>query len=176
VTKRVQRFDLAADVGYHAFALQESDDAVLPVLFPDGFQQGVFLRSWPGRLDFYSGGHTHTAAVAAEVWDGPPLAEDPGGWDEQAEAEFESSSGEVAVWSMSLGRTEEAFALGRAGVWRVRASCRGRAAAAALSELEGTGEGVEQYLLQFWPAGPCRAGVGAERSAPMERSGHDAQR
>jgi hypothetical protein len=38
------------------------------------------------------------------------------------------------------------------GLWRVRVSCTGRAQAAALSEGEGTGAGVEQYLVQFWPA------------------------
>ncbi|MEU1534968.1 hypothetical protein [Streptomyces fagopyri] len=38
------------------------------------------------------------------------------------------------------------------GSWRVRVGCVGRAAAAALSEGEGTGLGVERYLVQFWPA------------------------
>ncbi|PLW65314.1 hypothetical protein C0036_27190 [Streptomyces sp. DJ] len=149
-----QRLHVEADVGYHAFALQESDDAELPVPFPDDFRQGLFLNSFPGRLDFYSAGHTHTASLTIEVWDGRPPEPDLSDWDEQAEAGFDSSSGEVAVWSMSLGRTDEAFTLGSAGPWHVRASCRGRAEAAALSEGEGTGEGVEQYLVQFWPAKP----------------------
>jgi hypothetical protein len=143
---------LSADVGYHAFGLQESDDAELPVPFPDGFARGVFLNAFPGRLDIYSAGHTHTAAVDVEVWDARPPAQDRAAWDEQAEADFESSSGEVAVWSMSLGRTEEVFALGSPGPWRVRVSCAGRAEAASLSEGEGSGEGVERYLVQFWPA------------------------
>ncbi|MEU1277247.1 hypothetical protein [Streptomyces sp. NPDC005805] len=147
----VQRLVLPADVGYHAFALQESDDGDLPVPFPDDYEQGVFLNAFPGRLDFYSGGHTHTAALTVEMWDGPAQPEDAARWDEQAEADFRSSSGEVAVWSMNPGRTEEVFTLGSPGRWRVRAHCAGRAEAAALSEGEGTGEGVEEYLLQFWP-------------------------
>ncbi|MEU9337989.1 hypothetical protein AB0D49_33325 [Streptomyces sp. NPDC048290] len=149
----VRQYRLKADVGFHAFGLQESDDADLPTPFPDDFEQGVFLNAFPGRLDFHSAGHTHTALVDVEVWDGPPPQRDPSGWDEQGEADFVSSSGEVAVWSMSLGRTEEVFALGGAGRWRVRAGCTGRARAAALSEDEGTGEGVERYLVEFWPAG-----------------------
>ncbi|MFJ1975323.1 hypothetical protein ACIO93_42660 [Streptomyces sp. NPDC087903] len=152
MSELVRQYQLSADVGYHAFGLQESDDGDLPVPFPDDFERGVFLNAFPGRLDLYSAGHTHTASLAVEVWDGQPPALDPSGWDEQAEADFESSSGEIAVWSMSLGRTEEVFALGACGLWRVRVGCTGRAAAAALSEGEGTGEGVERYLVQFWPA------------------------
>ncbi|MEU6521996.1 hypothetical protein ABZ892_03920 [Streptomyces sp. NPDC046924] len=154
MTELVQRLHLEADVGYHAFALQESDDGDLPVPFPDDYEQGVFMNGFPGRLDFYSGGHTHTATVIVEVWDEQPPAQDISAWDEQAEAEFESVSGEVAVWSGSSGRTEELFALGSPGPWRVRAYCAGRAEAAALSEGEGVGEGLETYLVQFWAAKP----------------------
>ncbi len=148
---RQQRVD--AYVGHHAFGLQESDDGELPMPFPDDYESGVFLNGFPGRLDFYSGGHTHTATLIVEVWDGPPPEQDPSAWDEQGEAEFESTSGEVAVWSGSVGRTET-FALGSPGWWQVRAHCVGRAEAAALSEGEGTGYDVERYLVQFWPAKP----------------------
>ncbi|WP_185930927.1 MULTISPECIES: hypothetical protein [unclassified Streptomyces] len=88
------------------------------------------------------------------MWDGPPPQEDPADWDEQAEAEFESTSGQVAVWSMHTGRADDVIVLeGSGGSWRVRVSCAGRAEAAALSEGEGTGHGVERYLIRFWPAG-----------------------
>lgn len=46
---------------------------------------------------------TCRAAVAVEVWDGPPAQQDPAGWDEQAEADFESVSGEVAVSTRASG-------------------------------------------------------------------------
>ncbi|ELS58882.1 hypothetical protein STVIR_0135 [Streptomyces viridochromogenes Tue57] len=88
-----------------------------------------------------------------EVWDGAPPPQDPGDWDEQAEADFESTSGQVAVWSMHTGRMDDVITLADAGgSWRVRVSCVGRAEAAALSEGEGTGVGVERYLIEFWPA------------------------
>ncbi|CAL9294854.1 hypothetical protein SUDANB66_02400 [Streptomyces sp. SudanB66_2053] len=35
--------------------------------FPDDYESGVFLNGFPGRLDFYSGGHTHTATLIVEV-------------------------------------------------------------------------------------------------------------
>lgn len=149
----VRQQHLDADVGYHGFGFQESDDGDLPVPFPDDFTQGVFLNAFPGLLDICSGGHTHTAAVTVEVWDGEPPGQDPSRWDEQAEAGFESTSGEVAVWSMGLGRADDVVTLADSGgSWRVRVSCAGRGEAAALSELEGTGEGVEKHLVQFWPA------------------------
>ncbi|MFF3312831.1 hypothetical protein [Streptomyces sp. NPDC002952] len=148
----VRQLHLDADVGYHGFGFQESDDSDLPVPFPDDFAQGVFLNAFPGRLDIYSAGHTHTASVAVEVWNERPPMPDPAAWDEQAEADFVSTSGDVAVWSMSLGRADDLITLADSGgVWRVRVSSRGRAEAAALSEGDGTGHGVEKYLVQFWP-------------------------
>lgn len=153
MAKLVRQQAVDAFVGFYAFGLQESDDADLPVPFPDDFNFDVFLNTHPGRLDITSGGHTHTATVSVEVWDGPPPAQDPADWDEQAEADFESTSGAVAVWSMYVGRTEDLITLADSGgSWRVRVRCAGRAAAAALSEDEGTGHGVERYLVQFWPA------------------------
>ncbi|WP_128431660.1 hypothetical protein [Streptomyces cyaneus] len=149
----VRQQHVDAHVGNHGFGFQESDDGDLPVPFPDDFEQGGFLHAFPGRLDIYSAGHTHTASVAVEVWDGQPPAQDPAQWDEQAEAAFESISGEVAVWSMDLGRADDVITLADSGgSWRVRVSCTGRDEAAALSEGEGTGHGVEKYLVQFWPA------------------------
>ncbi|WP_328835087.1 hypothetical protein [Streptomyces europaeiscabiei] len=151
----VRQQEVDAYVGFHAFGLQEADDAELLVPFPDDFDFGVFLSTHPGRLDITSGGHTHTATVTVEVWDGVPPPQDPAEWDEQAEADFESASGEVAVWSMYTGRTDDLITLADSGgSWRVRVSCAGRAAAAALSEGEGTGHAVERYLVQFWPAQP----------------------
>jgi hypothetical protein len=54
---------------------------------------------------------------------------------------------------MHTGRSDALITLADVGgSWRVRVSCAGRAAAAALSEGEGTGHDVERYLVQFWPA------------------------
>ncbi|MFF9607863.1 hypothetical protein ACF1GY_37370 [Streptomyces sp. NPDC014684] len=150
----VRQQQVGVFVGYHAFGLQESDDAVLDLLFPDDFDFGAFLSTHPGRLDITSAGHTHTAAVTVEVWDGSPPAQDPAGWEEQAEADFESVSGQVAVWSMSLGRMDDLITLAETGgSWRVRVSSSGRAAVKTLAESEESVEGVEHYLVQFWPAG-----------------------
>ncbi|MFF7205521.1 hypothetical protein [Streptomyces sp. NPDC008141] len=140
-------------MGYHAFGLLEYDDADLPVAFPDEFDFSVFLSAHPGRLDITSGGHTHTATADVQVWDAAPPSTDPARWDAQAEADLESASGRLAVWSMHTGRMDDVITLADSGgSWRVRVSCAGRAEAAALSEGNGTGFGVERYLIQFWPA------------------------
>ncbi|UUU35829.1 hypothetical protein JIX56_41620 [Streptomyces sp. CA-210063] len=153
MAKLVRQQQVDAYVGFHAFGLQESDDTDLPVSFPDDFDFDVFLSTHPGRLDITSGGHTHTATVDVEVWDGPPPQQDLTDWDEQADADFTSTRGQVAVWSMHTGRSEDLITLADSGgSWRVRVSCTGRDAAAALSEGEGTGHGLERYLVQFWPA------------------------
>ncbi|WP_055564731.1 hypothetical protein [Streptomyces atriruber] len=148
---REQRFDVFVD--NYAFAFVESWDADLPVEFPDGFDAGVFVNAFPGRIDVGSAGNTHTAAVTVQVWGGAPPVEDSAGWDAQGEAGFASVSGDVAVWTPSLGRTDDLVELGGKGAWRVRVHGAGRAAVAALRESEEPVVGVERYLVQFFPAG-----------------------
>ncbi len=83
---------------------------------------------------------------------------------EQAEADFESTSGQVAVWSMHTGRMEDVIRLADSGgSRRVRVSCAGRAEAAALSASEDTAAGVERYLIRFWPVVAQRAWSCGER-------------
>ncbi|MFG2604795.1 hypothetical protein ACGFT2_14780 [Streptomyces sp. NPDC048514] len=140
-------------VSGYAFGLQESDDACLDLLFPDDFDFGTFLSAHPGRVDVTSAGHTHTASVTVEVWDGPAPVRDPAGWEQQAETDFESVSGRVAIWSMDVGRLDALITLAdQGGSWRVRISSSGRAEVRALAESEESIEAVERYLVQFWPA------------------------
>lgn len=149
----IQRVRFGADVGYHSFCLQESDDAALPVPYPHDAAFGQFLTVFPGRIDIFSAGHTHTAVVTAEVWDASPPAEDRERWDEYGECDYVSTSGVVAVWSMSLGRTEHSVTLSDKGAtWQVQVYCAGRAEAERLSAETGTAEGVERYLVRFWRA------------------------
>ncbi|MFJ3174329.1 hypothetical protein ACIPJK_26570 [Streptomyces roseus] len=140
--------ELDVRVEFRSFGFQESDDAAVPVPFPDESSWGVFLQGHLRRFDVFSAGHTHTAAVKARVWDGAPNAED-GEWDEQGEIDFESVSGEVAVWGS--GRSEDRIRLGRGGMWRVRVRCAGRAEVACITRDEGTAYGVERYVIDFWP-------------------------
>ncbi|MFF3762783.1 hypothetical protein ACFYYR_01615 [Streptomyces sp. NPDC001922] len=108
------------------------------------------LESREGRLVLRSGGHTHRASVTAEVWDGtPPKDERP--WEASAEAEWLCPSGEVSLWSYG-GPSDPVVELGEAGLrWRTRAYVTGQERVRELAQQE-VPAGVEQFLLQFWPA------------------------
>ncbi|MGW7080461.1 hypothetical protein [Streptomyces sp. NPDC054866] len=149
----VQELRLDVFVDSFAFAFQESWDADLPVEFPDAFNADVFVNAFPGRVDVCSAGHTHTAAVSVQVWGGDAPVEDGAVWDVRGEVGFDSVSGDVAVWTPSLGRTDDLIKLGRKGPWRVRAHCTGRAELAGLRESPEPVVGIERYLVQFFPAG-----------------------
>lgn len=139
--------DLPVRVTFHGWSIQESDESVVPVPYPDEGGEPGFLRAFPGRVDIRSAGHTHTAAVRVECFNAP--VEAPAGeWDISEEAEFISSSGEVAVWSD--GRDEE-FTLPEPGRWRLRVLCAGRQEVERLTRDIGVAHRVERYLLQFWP-------------------------
>ncbi|OEJ35209.1 hypothetical protein [Streptomyces subrutilus] len=140
--------DLDVRVEFRSFGFQESDDSVVPVPFPDDFQWGVFLQGHVRRFDVFSAGHSHTASLAVRVWDSPPDS-GAGDWDEQAETDFESVTGDVAVWGS--GRSEELIRLARPGMWRGRVRCAGRAEVASVTQSEGTAYGVERYAIDFWP-------------------------
>ncbi|MEV6757103.1 hypothetical protein [Streptomyces sp. NPDC051214] len=149
---RVQRLYVLVDS--FAFSFQEFWDADLPIEFPDAFSADAFVNAFPGRVDFCSAGHTHTAAVTVQVWDADPPVEDGVAWEVRGEVGFESVSGDVAVWTPSLGRTDDLIELGGKGRWWVRAHCTGRAEVAELRESPEPVVGVERYLVQFFPARP----------------------
>lgn len=139
----IRQYEIDAAVAYHGFCFQESDDGDVPVPFPDDYRFGMFLNAFPGRLDVFSGGHTHTAAVTAQVWDGLPPQEDPADWDEMAEADYESRSGDVAVWSMGEGRQDDLITLADgSGPWRVGVCCTGRAEAERLCQFSAVHRGT----------------------------------
>ncbi|MFF8604102.1 hypothetical protein ACF065_33925 [Streptomyces sp. NPDC015232] len=141
---------LDVEVAFRGFGFQESDDSAVPVPFGDGYEWGVFLQQHERRFDLFSAGHTHTASVEVRVWASAPSAA-VGEWDEQAEVDFESTTGDVAVWTMTLGRSNHLIRLGRSGWWRVRVGCTGRDEVARVTQTEGVAYGVEKYVIDFWP-------------------------
>ncbi len=146
----IRRQEYPVNVDYNGWALQDFDDTQVPVLFPEGFESGTFLTAHPGRLDFYSAGHTHTASLTVEIWDGEP-AVPTGEWDEAALASIVCSSGKLRARGMAAGPMLEAIELSDGpGVWTVRVVCAGREAAAAQTQ-HGVVHGVERYIAQFWP-------------------------
>ncbi|WP_310727229.1 hypothetical protein [Streptomyces sp. N2A] len=150
MSQLVRQQKLQVRVAYHSFALQDSDDMSLAVPYPDENEFGKFLNVFPGRLDFHSAGHTHTAAMTVEVWDGRPDEWADADWEAHEEARFETACGELAVWGMQ--RADEVVFLGpTSGRWRVRVGSKGRAEVERVTEDVGVANGVERWLLQFYP-------------------------
>ncbi|MEU7665029.1 hypothetical protein [Streptomyces lincolnensis] len=137
-------------VDYNGWALQDFDDTQVPMLFPEGFEGDTFLAAHPGRLDFLSAGHTHTASLTVELWDEEP--EPPAGdWDETASARIACSSGKLRATGVAGGPMPWTIELSRGmGVWLVRVVCAGRAEVFTQAQ-RGVVHGVERYVAQFWP-------------------------
>ncbi|MEV0370539.1 hypothetical protein AB0I10_12015 [Streptomyces sp. NPDC050636] len=146
----VRQQQLNVHVTYHQFCFQESDESCVPVEYPDGFEWGKFVNVFPGRIDVFSAGHTHTASVGVEVWDSQPPEPKRELWDEVEEVTVESATGQLAVWDM--GRSDDLVWLGSSGgTWRARMHCKGREETKRITEQDGSVEGVEKYVVQFWP-------------------------
>lgn len=146
----VSREEVPVEVDFYGFALQDFDDAQVPVPFPEDFERGPFLTPHQGRLDFTSGGHTHTATLVIEVWDREP--DMPAGeWEESATAEISCSSGQLEARGVAGGPMPEPIRLSDQGaVWKLRAMSNGRAEVRIQAQ-HGVPDGVERYVLQFWP-------------------------
>ncbi|MFJ3019557.1 hypothetical protein ACIPH4_01165 [Streptomyces tendae] len=143
----VQRVRVLVD--YYGLCLQDADDAWLPAMFPEGFAAGDFGTEMPGRIDLTSAGHTQHVAATAEVWEHePPLLEGP--WDKTATARIECRSGTLRLWSMGGPGLEDITLPSAPATWNARIFCTGRQEAAAASR-DGVPDGVEQYVVQFWP-------------------------
>ncbi|MFI2740955.1 hypothetical protein [Streptomyces sp. NPDC018711] len=110
------------------------------------------MHTRPGRVDIESAAHTHTAVMTAQVWDAEPPVDDTRAWEEQAETTLRCQTGSLQVWGVTCGPVAQEIELGTPGTeWNVRVLSTGRAAAAKAVEEEGVAEGIETYLVQFWP-------------------------
>ncbi|WP_189135308.1 hypothetical protein [Wenjunlia tyrosinilytica] len=143
-------------VDYYALCLEEADDELVPVPWPDDWEGvgggGPFLTARECRLDIVSGGHTHTARVEAEIWDAQPDPDVSTLWEAQAEAEIFCPSGELTLSGLTRPM-QKVLHLGTPGRrWGVRVHCAGRENVHWEAQLD-VPRGVEQYLVQFWPLG-----------------------
>jgi hypothetical protein len=144
-----QSIDVRVEFGN--FCLQEADEEFVPQEYPDGQDSDdPFLTPHEGRIDVRSAGHTHVAALIAQVWEGEPPP-DGGGWEISGESELYSETGELSLWCHGGPTLGSTVGLGSPGMnWRVRVYSKGRAEVARLAE-QGVPHHVELYLAQFWP-------------------------
>ncbi|MEE4422145.1 hypothetical protein [Streptomyces bugieae] len=148
----LSRQEREVEIQFASWALQEADDNLVPVPYPEDLTSGGFLSFRERRIDVESGGHTHTALLTAEVWDARPTEEAEDGWEAEGEGEIESPTGELSVREM-MGYSATYIELGRPRtLWKARIRCSGREAVYRLAQID-VPSGVERYLAQFWPSG-----------------------
>lgn len=148
----IHRQDMEVEVEFYSFALQEADDNLVPSPFPEGSESGNFLSFRERRIDIESGGHTHTASLAAEVWDSEPRKDLSADWEAEGEGQIESLTGELTICQM-MGSSGTYIQLDRSHtMWNARVQSSGRDAVHKLAQVDFP-VGVERYLVQLWPAG-----------------------
>ncbi|MBO1332625.1 hypothetical protein [Streptomyces sp. VRA16 Mangrove soil] len=136
---------VAAEVLYYGLWMQDIGASFDDEPAPDA----AFGSGGGSRVVIHSGGHTHTARLHAQVWDAEPPAA-PGRWEESQQTQIDAPAGELRLRTYGA-MTPELIALGEAGrTWNVRIQVSGRAEVKKLAALD-VPDGIEQYLLQFWP-------------------------
>jgi hypothetical protein len=110
---------------------------------------------------FLSGGQDHYASVRLQLWDAQPAAV-TGSWDLIQDGTFVATSGEILLWSPTIGPSEHKWHLAGPGSYKMRVHCRGRQAVAqAMDEIIAPHislpRAIEQYLLQLWKPQDTRA-------------------
>ncbi|MFJ8955210.1 hypothetical protein ACIRO1_34470 [Streptomyces sp. NPDC102381] len=138
-----QRLD--AEVMFYGLWMQDTGASFDDEPAPDA----PFASSAGARVVIHSAGHTHTADLRAEVWDEEP-PQPPGEWEESAQTQIDAPAGQLRLWTYAAVSKEDIL-LGQPGrTWNVRVQARGRREVHALAQLD-VPEGVEHYLVQFWP-------------------------
>jgi hypothetical protein len=145
--------DDTVDVEYGQFCLQDMarmhGAAEVPVP-PHG---DWLLVGGRGGVLFQSAESDHSPAIRVEVWTAqPPTRAEP--FDATDDATFSTDGTELRLWSITAAMGSETLVLPAAGTYNVRAYVSGQAdiQAAEAAEPASFAEGLEQWLIQIWPA------------------------
>jgi hypothetical protein len=99
----------------------------------------------------------HVSVLRLELWDGPPAPQD--GWAERQEGTVRFDSGLVEINPLIEAGEDEEWLETEPGHYGVRAYVAGRTELLAVQHSpEADLDGIERYLVQFWPADPDRPG------------------
>ncbi|MEW1926788.1 hypothetical protein [Streptomyces sp. NPDC088360] len=138
-------------IEYRQFALVD-EGALLDV--PSGWPTAGQLATGAGRgVLLQTGGNDFYPLVQLEAWSAEPAELGQSTWDVNSEADFISAEGTIYLREWDGGLVVGPVVTGVPGAHRLRAYCRGRAAAQALIGEDMYYEGVEEWLLQVWPLG-----------------------
>ena len=161
--------DYSHEVDYSHFALigdgDDDDDVEHPDLGTEGPGDSVLATSGESWIALRSGGSGHNPTITLQAWEHEPPAEERT-WGDQAELGVEFVSGALRLWGVASGPSQgPPFVLPEAdgGFLRVRVHRRSGTESRSVADLvvdladdEDYEDGIwdlEEWLLQFWPAG-----------------------
>ncbi|MBB2940917.1 hypothetical protein FB565_000621 [Actinoplanes lutulentus] len=146
----ISRLQYAPRVDHRMFVLLD------PRRKPSPQEEGLpedeeILSAGQHGVVFRSGGDLFRPAVTIERWAADPgVAE--GEWDETAEASFAAPSGRLRLRSIMGEPAGPDLEVEVEALLRIRAHTRGRGEAMERLTLETDYTGVEEWLIQLWPA------------------------
>lgn len=145
--------DDTVDVEYGQFCLQDMAGVhmAVEVSVPPG--DDWLLAGGRGGVLFHSAESDHSPAIRVELWaTQPPVRTGP--FDATDDATFSTDGTELRLWSITAAMGDEILVLPAAGTYNVRAYVSGQAdiRAAEAAEPASFAEGLEQWLIQIWPA------------------------
>lgn len=139
-------------VACRQFSLQEVGGVDALTIERPGDDGGVAAAGGQGGIHFWSSANDHYPWVRIEQWSGEP-PRNPEGWEITRDETFTASATARLELAELFGPEPDAPAitLPRPGQYRVRVHVRGCGEASGRGEAEFF-HGVEQWLLQIWPA------------------------
>jgi hypothetical protein len=113
--------------------------------------EAPYVQGSRDQVVFLSGAAEHWPGFRFEVWTAePPDVQEH--WAEVDETLVELTEPEVRFWALFGRPLSTPLSVGNeAGVYAVRAYCRGRDSVAAGYPSEESVDGIEQWLVQIWP-------------------------
>ncbi|MQA96466.1 MAG: hypothetical protein GEV11_18115 [Streptosporangiales bacterium] len=126
------------------------------------------IKAGPGGVVLRSAGDDFYPEVQVEVWDGPPPPDGEDVWEVREETDFECPTGRLRLRSVEGLAAGPDLSPGDGGRYRLRAHVRGRATARARLGHDLYYYGVEEWLLQVWPAAPTATGGSGPAEAAAE--------
>lgn len=126
------------------------------------------IKAGPGGVVLRSAGDDFYPNVRVEVWDAQPPPDGDGAWEVNEEAEFECPTGRLRLRSVEGLAAGPDLSPGAGGRYLLRAYVRGREPARARLGHDLYYHGVEEWLLQVWPATPTATGGPGPAEATAE--------
>lgn len=148
----VRRYEVSPYVEFRMFQLSDSINVGAPLSEFDRSGSDLFIGGTGGVL-FRSAGNDFYPTVSLELWVSEPPP-DPGIWGRVEQSDFDSHDGILQFMSVMATFAGEEIRLPGPGTYAIRAYCRGRDQAAALHGKALNYHGVEEWLVQIWPARP----------------------